>query len=271
MDENIRSIKEIGRRFSVIGAGSLGIPFAWALIRKGYHLKYIYKKIKREIREWEAAIASDLGRIVQESDFVIISVQESKIRETAESIAMLSHPEEKIFFHTSNSLTSDELAVLKEKGAHVASFSPLQTFSGNAFDPDIHGSSDLFQGIYFLAEGDPEALNLAEGIASDLNAHVLRVEKKNKIYFHMAAVCASNFLISILKLSERQLKKVGGDIGVLLPLVKQTLKNVEQRGVEASLTGPVKRKESGIIQKHLEHLHGDEAELYRMLTEFLKT
>jgi len=258
------------KRFSVIGAGNLGTRLIHSLVKKGYHLTYIYKKAKFKNHLFDPALTDDMGLMVEGSDFIIIATQESKIRKAAEFAAASSHPGGKFFFHTSNSLTSDELVSLKEKGAFTASFSPLQTFAG--FDRDV--PVDLFTGIYFLAEGDTGAVKLAGEIAGDLNARVIPVAKHEKIYFHIAAVCASNLLVSLLKLSESQLKKVGSTYGidVLLPLVKQTLKNIEARGVEASLTGPFKRKEMDIIKKHLELLQGeaDEAALYQALTEFLK-
>jgi predicted short-subunit dehydrogenase-like oxidoreductase (DUF2520 family) len=255
------------KRFSVIGAGNLGTYLIDALVKKRYSLKYIYKKSKG--RPFTFAITGDIRLLVEQADFIIISTQESKIREAAELAAAFSHPKGKIFFHTSNSLTSDELSSLREKGAGVASFSPLQTF------PEYSAATreDVFNDIYFLAEGDEKAVNLARQVAADLGAHVVAVNKSEKNYFHIAGVASCNFLIAVLQLAENQLKKVGKhDIKILLPLIKQTLKNVESRGVEASLTGPVKRKEMDIVKKHLEVLekNPDEAALYKALTEFLQ-
>lgn len=249
-------------RFSVIGAGDLGTRLIHALVETGYGLKYIYKKSKYD--NFAGPVTGDIASMVRESDFIFISTQESRIAE-AVRLAASSGPAGKVFFHTSNSLTSDELSPLKEKGAFTASFSPLQTFVGNDAD-----GAGLFKGVYFLAEGDEPALNLAREIAARLDARLLVVDKDKKIYFHIAAVCASNFLISILKLSGNQLKRAGGfDMNVLLPLIRQTVNNVEIRGVDASLTGPVKRKEMGIINTHLEHLEGEDAALYKALTNFL--
>ena len=276
MDEGFRGLIRPGSHltmkcFSVIGAGNLGNHLIAALVKKGYILKHIYKKSKS--RQFEVALSHDLEQVTAEADFVIISTQESRIRAAAEAVAASAHPAGKIVFHTANALTSTELRCLAEKGAYTASFSPLQTFP--EYSPDT--AEDVFKGIYFLAEGHPDALALARQIAKDLDANLLTVEETEKIYFHIAGVAASNFLIAILKLAENQLKKTSAagsraplDIKILLPLIKQTLKNVESRGVEASLTGPAKRKEAGIIQKHLEALSGDEAVLYRVLSDFLR-
>jgi predicted short-subunit dehydrogenase-like oxidoreductase (DUF2520 family) len=264
------------KKFSVIGAGNLGCYLSDVLLKQGYTLKTIFKKSK--CRQFDGAVGNDIRLLVEEADFVIIATQESHIRGAAELAAAGSDPKGKIFFHTSNALTSEELQALKEKGAQVASFSPLQTF------PEYRAgtSAQVFAGIYFLAEGDPAAVQLARQIAADLGAHTLVVEKNEKIYFHIAGVAASNFLIALLALAEAQLNKVQKkreertgkpstpiDIKILLPLIRQTLANVEARGVNASLTGPLQRKEMGIIKKHLETLNADEATLYKALTGFL--
>lgn len=248
--------------FSVIGAGDLGTRLIHALVERGYGLKYIYKKSK--YGDFSGYVTGDMELMVRESDFVFICTRESQIVDAARLVATSSDPAGKVFFHTSNSLTSDELSLLKGKGAFTASFSPLQTFAGSGADVGV------FEGVYFLAEGDEPALNFAREVADRLDARLLVVDRDKKIYFHIAAVCASNFLISILKLSENQLKRAGEfDMNVLLPLIRQTLKNVETTGVDASLTGPVKRKEIGIIKKHLEHLEGEDSVLYKSLTNFL--
>jgi predicted short-subunit dehydrogenase-like oxidoreductase (DUF2520 family) len=259
------TIMEHKKCFSIIGAGNLGTRLMYALVEKNYDLKYIYKKSKSSTR-FDLLIEQDAGKIIDESDFIIIAAQESKIRGAAETMAAYSHLEGKVFFHTSNSLTSDELISLKQKGAYTASFSPLQTFPDISPGSMTGNSADLFDGIYFLVEGDPEAVKPAETIAASLGSHVLHVDKNEKIYFHIAAVFACNFLGSILKISENQLKKVGSDLNILLPLIKQTIKNIESKGIDASRSGPSKRKETGIMEKHLALLQNDEATLYRLLS-----
>lgn len=272
----------MGRKFSIIGAGNLGTRLIHALLNRpagsggAYQLNHLYKKSKYGY--YTAWVVDDIAQVVRDADIIFISTQESKIRTLAEEAAASSNPTGKIFFHTSNCLTSDELLPLKLKGAYIASFSPLQTFTGIEPGKDIELKP--FNGVYFLAEGDKQALHAAREIANDLDAKMLLVDKDKKIYYHIAAVCASNFLIAILKLSERQLqktvehpqtaegKKTAG-IEIMFPLIRQTLENVASRGIGPSLTGPFKRKEMAIIRKHLEHLEGDEAVLYKALTEFL--
>lgn len=257
------------KRFSLVGAGNVGLNLINSLIKNGYDFKYIYKKVKFD--HFVSRLSEDIGLIVQESDFIFIATRESQISGAAEFIARQADPAGKFFFHTSNSLTSDQLRPIKEKGGFTASFSPLQTFV------DFCPEDDLFRGIYFLAEGDKRAIQAAQEIAGKLGAHILVVDKEEKSYLHVAAVSSSNFLISILKFAENQLKKYGRsgrngeyDIRIMLPLIKQTLRNVEKKGIESSLSGPLKRKEYDILKKHLSLLTQDDAAFYRTLIEYLK-
>jgi len=248
--------------FSVLGGGNLGVNLAYSLSLKDYNFKYIYKKSKFEI--YSSNIEKSLKKIILGSDVLFISVQESKIKDLVEKIETIGGLSGKIFFHTSNSLTSDELTPLKIKGALIASFSPLQTF------PDFYKNKDIFNKIYFLFEGDKKAFEMAEKISSDLGAFCLKVEKNLKTYFHIGAVASSNFFNSLLRFADIQIKKGGGsDYRILLPLIRQTLNNIEKNGLKISLTGPASRKESEIISKHIELLNGDNKQLYKLLTNLL--
>ena len=250
--------------FSVIGAGNLGASLIHSLQGSEYSFRYIYKRSK--FPQFSSHIESDLGKVVSGSDVIFISVQESRIGEVAGEIAKEKDISGKIFFHTSNSLTSEELLPLKAHGGIIASFSPLQTL------PGYLKNKDVFKGVNFLSEGDPDAVALADRISVYLQAKNIHIDPETKIFFHIGAVISSNFLNSLLRFADIQIKK-GGEYNyeVLLPLVKQTLRNIESKGLERALSGPSMRKESGIIEKHLEVLGDSEKELYKLLNEFIST
>ena len=200
------------------------------------------------------------------SDFIFFCVQESKIRPLAELVGAGTAPRGKIFFHTANSLTSDELLPLRLAGAAVASFSPLQTFIN--FQED----EELFPGITFLLEGDKAAVRLARRIAARLQAEVLAVSKRDKMYFHMAAIAAANFLIANLKFAERQLARTaaGPDVEILFPLLERVFHNIKKHGWRKSLSGPLQRGETGLLKKHEKKLCGSEKKIYHLLLSYLQ-
>ncbi|MEN8153106.1 MAG: DUF2520 domain-containing protein [Acidobacteriota bacterium] len=249
--------------FSFFGVGNLGANLVNSLISAGYDLKYIYKKSSQTI--FDNFIENDIRRIINGSDIIFVSTQESKIKGVAELIAGTGDISGKIFFHTSNSLTSEVLKPVRDRGGIVASFSPLQTFTG------FKKGENLFRGITFLMEGDPEALKCAEEISSKLGAFTLKVDPDKKIFFHISAVISSNLLNSLLRFAKVQLNKAGSgsDISILIPLIRETLVNIEKAGLSGALSGPVKRGETGIVEKHLDKLEGEERQLYKILTDYL--
>jgi predicted short-subunit dehydrogenase-like oxidoreductase (DUF2520 family) len=251
-------------RFSIIGAGRVGLNLGHELQKKGFQLQYIFKKSMNN--HYPAHITNDISKLMRDSDFVFICVQESKIKPLAELLSAETAPRGKLFFHTANSLTSDELSPLRLAGAAVASFSPLQTFIG--FPED----EELFSGIIFLLEGDEAAVRLARRIATQLKAKVLTVQKQDKVYFHMAAIAAANFLVANLRFAERQLDRTAARPGldILFPLLERTLHNIRKYGWQRSLSGPLKRGETGLLKKHESLLAGSEKKIYRLLLRYLQ-
>lgn len=251
-------------RFSIIGAGRVGLNLCQALQKKGFQLQHIFKKALDN--HYPTFITNDISKLVLDSDFIFICVQESKIRPLAEFLSTATALQGKIFFHTANSLTADELSPLRQGGAAVASFSPLQTFI------DFQENEELFSGITFLLEGDDAAVKLAQKIAARLQARVLAVRQQDKMYFHMAAIAAANFLIANLQFAERQLQKTAAKPGlaILFPLLEQTLKNIKKSGLTQALSGPLKRGEYGLLEKHCRALAGTEREYYHLLLNYLR-
>lgn len=76
----------------------------------------------------------------------------------------------------------------------------------------------------------------------------------------MTAIAAANFLIANLQFAEQQLQRTAGRPGVeiLFPLVEQTFHNIKKYGWRKSLSGPLKRGETGLLKKHESLLSGIE-------------
>jgi len=250
-------------RFSVIGAGNLGATLARSLTTAGFPLKFIYRKTKDP--SLIAFITDNLQVLLAASDIVFISVQESRIAELANEIAASGNVQNKIFFHSANSGTSDLLEPIRRRGGWTASFSPLQTF------PDPSGPPNLFHGVYFLLEGDPMAKHTATTITKRLGAHCIVVEKHQKPLIHIAAIAVSNFFVALTQFAEIQLRRSRGkvDLSMLMPLIRQTLANIERAGPSESLSGPVQRREGVLIKRHSQLLPEVDRVLYQVMSNYL--
>ncbi len=166
------------------------------------------------------------------------------------------------FVHTSGSLSADILSDLKIKGAKTASMHPIQTFPGNK-------SPDSFKKIWISLQGDDDLLSDLEILISDFESECLRLSGSQKAAMHLAAVFASNYLVTLMSVVEG----VAGDndidnsIEILKPIINQTVHNIFESGTSKSLTGPVARGDTETLKKHLKLLgqNSETAELYKQL------
>ncbi|MHC1578956.1 MAG: DUF2520 domain-containing protein, partial [Dehalococcoidia bacterium] len=80
----------------------------------------------------------------------------------------------------------------------------------------------------------------------------------DKVLYHAAAVFASNYLVTVVKLALDLWQEFGVSpkeaTKALLPLIRGTLNNIDNIGLPNCLTGPVARGDSGTIEKHLSAL-----------------
>lgn len=242
------------RTFAIIGCGKLGVTLAWHLAHIGYVPAGFASR--RSASAHAAAENAGGGRVCRDpwdatadADVVFITTPDAAIASVAEGLAARKGLKRgTVVLHCSGALSSTILAAAHNCGAHIGSLHPLQSFAAPTF-PD-----NPFRGIIMAGEGDVAALELAQEMASGLQAEFLSIETENKTLYHAAAVVASNYLVTLLAASTRLLEGSGiapeATLKVLLPLVRGTLNNIEKRGVAEALTGPIARGDSGTVESH---------------------
>ena len=248
----------------IIGYGRIGSHLYSALKATG---KY---KIKALIRNSSSPLKAES---VNSSNIIFICTQDSKIKNVVNKLAGKNlNLRSKIIYHTSGAHSSDLLLNLKKKGAYIGSFHPVQTFEQIA-------KKDLnrFKDIYIAIEGDIKAVNEATAIILTLGAHAMILSKQQRVLHHINCVIASNFIISLLSeiqkiSSSLKFKKINkkipkngfnkpGFFDIYKPLITQTMKNIEQKGLESSLTGPIERNDLDTVMLHLNTLNTEFQEL----------
>ena len=243
---------------SIIGAGRLGTSLACALLRKAYRIKalscrsYSSAKESRKIIG-EGKASTDNLQAARQGELVILCLpdeeMEKVIRELAGSDINWS---KKFVFHCSGLLPSRILKPLKARGALIASFHPVQSFSQKKTGPEH------FKNIYFGLEGNGKALASARKLVHQLGGRPIILKPEDKALYHAACSIASNFLVVLLDMAVSLLKQIGlreeKAFQAILPLVQGTLHNVKKFNMGTSLTGPVIRGEKKSVDSHLEAL-----------------
>lgn len=255
------------QRIGIIGAGVVGTAMGVVLGAQGYDIIGLHD-IKPEAASLSAAkiscrVYADPGDLSRLADILFITSTDSAIelivKDLAESQSF--HPGQKVL-HMSGAQSSQVMDKAKEFGAMVLSLHPLQSFA------NLEGAIANIPGSVFSIEGDQEAYDTAIGLVESLGGEYFFIDRAAKPLYHAGACVVSNYLVTLLQLGSKLLEAAGipASIGsrALLPLVYGTLRNVENIGIPAALTGPIARGDVSTVARHLECINEMVPELDRL-------
>ena len=146
---------------------------------------------------------------------------------------------------------------------------PMQTFPNKTDVISLEECTYVFQGEIYIYN----ALNHA--VHHQL--HIIQKEIISPEAYHLMGVFASNFLPALVSICV----KLGTENGfteaeskrLILPLMKQTLANIEGTSLVNALSGPLKRGATDVIKKHEDYLKSQSDDLkglYQQLNSVLK-
>lgn len=207
---------------------------------------------------WSASV----HYIPEETDILIIAVQDTKIITALQSIDFSVFPQLHVVAHTSGSVGVDVFSAFTDKGAV---FYPLQTFSKNRI-------IDWKNTPLLIETHHQEAETLLFEIAYQIQAVPFYADSQKRRYIHLGAVFAQNFFNFLLEVSHQITQKQGLSHNIYYPLLKETLIKAEKVSPLSVQTGPAKRKDYNTIQSHIRILQSEFPEyepLYRMLTDYI--
>ncbi|MCU1302535.1 MAG: hypothetical protein JWQ87_2819 [Candidatus Sulfotelmatobacter sp.] len=255
---------------AIVGAGNLAGALATSLHAAGYRIDLIIsrssgaslRRARRLARQVGASAVTGVRAKIQ-SQVVWFCVPDSAIAGAAESLLEVADWKNKVALHSSGALNSDELNVLRGRGAAVASVHPLMTF--------VNGARPPLATVPFALEGDRKAVVIARSIVRDLRGVAFNIRKQQKGAYHAWGMFLSPLLTALLAASEN----VAAAAGVrgktarerMLPILQQTLANYARLGAAGAFSGPLVRGDADTVKKHLKALQEDRGaqEIYIVL------
>jgi predicted short-subunit dehydrogenase-like oxidoreductase (DUF2520 family) len=256
-------------RVAIVGAGNLGSALAVALQRAGYAIEAVVARSRGKSRSRAHRLAKQVGaRVVNDlsavrAELIWFCVPDSEIARAARSLAAKVEWKGRVALHSSGALTSDELAVLRDRGAAVASVHPLMTF--------VRGSRPSLAEVPFALEGDAAAVRVARRVVRGLGGRAYPIAKKDKAAYHAWGTFASPLFTALLATTEQ----VAGLARVtrkaarqrMIPFLLQTLANYAAFGAAGAFSGPITRGDVDTVKRHLRVLRGTPAagEVYSAL------
>ena len=232
--------------FAIIGAGNLGTRLSIALQQSG---KIPCLVINRS-PEKGLGLASKLNcrfstelKIPGSCDYVFICTPDDTIPVIVNQLQGIKQT----VLHCSG---STGMNIFNSKIKNHGVFYPLQTFTSDAIID--------FKKVPVLLEGsDPSVLENLKLMAGLVTDNVMVADSDKRLKAHIAAVFAANFSNHFVYIAENILKDSGLEFNILYPLLKEMLVKIEKYGAYYSQTGPARRNDRTILDKHLKELEYD--------------
>ena len=102
--------------------------------------------------------------------------------------------------------------------------------------------------VFIEASGAVELAQI-ERLAASVSGNVRELDTSRRRYLHLAAVFACNFANHCYALAEEILARHDIPFDVMLPLVKETARKVEQLSPREAQTGPAVRYDENVINR----------------------
>jgi predicted short-subunit dehydrogenase-like oxidoreductase (DUF2520 family) len=245
---------------AIIGAGKIAYSIVSALKKNGYKVSLVVSKnissAKELSEKFRIPFYSNQFKSLKKHNIFFITVPDSQIKKVSKRLSSLKLDfPNSLFIHTSGALDVKELNILKKKKAYTASFHIMQTFPSKKII-DIKGCSGAIE------TESKKAKEFLLKLSHKLKLKPFFLKSGNKIFYHLAGVFASNFLVGNISASEKLLKlsKAGkmNFLSLIDSILNSTIYNVKKVGVAKALSGPVERGDYVTVQKHLKGLRKED-------------
>lgn len=260
------------QRVAIIGAGNVGSIFAKAFHQHGYQLVGIGSKTmmsaEKLANQFDVVATIRVAEITKYADVVVIATPDRYIPTVVEEIAQEGGFRAGQFvLHTAGGLSNEALCAAHDVGTFTGCIHPLQSFA------DRERDINLLVGTYFALGGHEEAVKLGAQIVHDFGGVSFILKDVDRPIYHAGASIVSNYLVTLLHWAMKNYENIGlspkQGLAALLPLVEGTIKNIQELGPMAALTGPVSRGDHNTITAHLNAMKNwDEQQMYIALARY---
>lgn len=244
---------------SIIGTGNVASLLAVSLKEIGVQIDWVvgrnFQTAQTLANRVGAAVSTDLRSCIFSSQLLIISVSDNAYDEV---ISLINIPENTIIVHTSGSVA---MIVFDKKAQNYGVFYPLQTFSA---DKQI----SLSQVPLCLEASSEEVYSELEALANRLSSIIYKINTDQRQQIHIAAIFACNFVNFLYFKAKELLQNNNIPFDLIHPLILETAQKAIAIGPENAQTGPAKRGDRSLIEKHGSTIEDPKMkELYLILSE----
>ena len=246
----------------LLGAGNVASFLLHALKARGITVEKIIARNRDKVSALAAGTdtpwSCDFSDTGSEKNIIISAVSDS----AAGELWARCDFGKRLVLHTAGTLP---LSALKKFAVNCGVLYPLQSISAK----ELPESSR----VPFLVEADsPENLEKVRSLAGVLSPQVYECTSEKREKLHLAAVFANNFSNLCFRIAWELAEKEGLPPELLLPLIEETCRKLHRMTPAEAQTGPARRGDGNVMQKHLELLADmpETADFYRLASSGIR-
>ncbi len=253
----------MGHKISFIGSGHVATNLAHAFDRAGHDILQVISSNTERAKQLANRFGSYYGNAISSvdfnADFIFICVNDESYFNVLEE---LPKGLKSTICHTSGPVSMD---VISGYALNYGVFYPLQSLRKEKYID--------FMDVPIFIEGNSvnvreDLMNLADTISNKIS-EVTSAEREK---YHLAAVFANNFTNLMYTLSHQYLEDESLDFQNLIPIIKETANRLTENDPVNWQTGPAKRGDLAIMQKHMDMLEDQKLkEIYKQLSDYIKS
>jgi len=247
-------------KVAIIGTGSVAQHLCAIIYEKGIPISCIASRNLNKAEQLAKKFGTEacfIDGIKNDSEFVIIAISDDAIAGVVKQIPIGNY----IVAHTSGSVS---IKVFGEKFENFGVFYPLQSFTKER--------KVDFNEIPVLVEANTSVnAEKLSSLALKLSSRVEIMNSEQRKNLHLAAVIANNFVNFMAIQSYEYLEKNNIDGTLIQPLLKETVLRLSGFHPRNMQTGPAKRNDEKVIEKHLKMLDSNPKlqSLYRQISQLI--
>lgn len=243
----------------MIGAGNVATHLTCALIEKGIQVLQIYSRTESSARDladkFQIPFTTNPDKIFTGADIYIYTIKDDILP----TFVTNDFEKDKIHIHTAGSV---DINIFKNYKNNFGVLYPLQTFSKNK-------TINFAEIPIFIESSSADVEQKIKQLASKISEKIFYITSEQRLSLHISAVFACNFVNYMYFLANNLVEKSGLDFEILKPLILETADKINYLLPFEAQTGPAKRYDKKVIDKHLSQLsyNDDLRKIYQMLSE----
>ena len=238
---------------TLIGSGNLATQIGIAFKQSKITINQVYSKDIKNAKKLSGKLKCKFTNNIKEieiKELGIICIKDDYISKIADKIP------NKPIVHTSGSTNINTLNKFKKHGVIY----PIQTLNKN--------KKANFTKIPICVEANTKLFEKELNVlCKKISNNVINVKSNKRLNIHIAAVMCNNFTNQIINRAEHILKKQNLSFEILLPIIDETFKKIQNPKTRLQKTGPAIRKDYKIIKKHIEELEGLDKKIYNIISK----